>query len=154
MGNRKLTLSASAEMETLIASERSSIVDNIYKYASKKDYYTCCRECLYEVRCVLYGNAIAHTMKYIDNGLLAVIIALILNFIIIFSGTLKRRELGRVLMEGAVSSATFSNIGIAEGRKTKVYYPRSSGRSSKGRSGGGRSGGGGGFSGGSSSHGF
>ena len=149
MGNRKITLSASTQMEEYLKSERDSIVDNIYEFASDEDYYGCASECFTEVRMVIEDEAIAHTMKHIDNAIIALILALILNFLIVFVTVKKKVSVKKVVGALAVTSA-FVGADVALRASSKRYSPKSSG---SGGSGGG-GGGGGGFSGGSSSHGF
>ncbi len=154
MGNRKLTLTASTQMEEYIKSERESIVDNIYQLASGGNYYACASECFSEVKAVLNDERIAHKMKHINNALLALILALVLNFLLVFYTTTKKKNLAASLLAGSVITGVVTNAAVSKGRVTKIYSPVSSSSGSGGSSGGGSSGGGGGFSGGSSSHGF
>lgn len=154
MGNRKLTLSASTDMEKLIGKERDTIVDNVYRYATDGDYLGCALRCFEEIYEVVNDGEIAHTMKYIDNAILAIIISLILNFIIVFaSNSKKKTTAGEIVAAMAITTAV-SGVAITEGKLAKEYKPLSSGSSSSGGGGGFSGGGGGGFSGGSSSHGF
>ena len=152
MGNRKLTISSSAEFDDLIRDERDSIVDNIYKLASYSDYCGCACKCYDEIYAVLNDGKIAHTMKYIDNAILAVIVSLILNFILIFASG-KKKASTRKIVKALEGEFKVSDVKVMEGKVTKKYSPVSSG-SGGGSHGGGGGGGGGGFSGGSSSHGF
>lgn len=150
MANRKLTLSTSTGLDKVLRSERDSIVDNIYMLATNRRYYECASECFREIRAVLNDQAIAHDMKYITNGILAIILALLLNFVAVFATTRKKvskKELFNKMSE--IGDVTV--LEVEKGGSTRTYSPRS-----KGSSGGGGSsrGGGGGFSGGSSSHGF
>ena len=154
MGNRKLTLSSSTEMDDLIAYERDTIVDNVYRYATDEEYLRCASRCYDEIYDVINDIEIAHTLKYIDNALLAVLISLILNFIIVFAGSKKKTSTGKIVAALA-ASAVVADVAVKQGNKTKVYSPSSSGSGGSGGSfSGGGGGGGGGFSGGSSSHGF
>lgn len=154
MGNRKLTLSASTGMEDLIGSERDSILSNIYEKATYKDYYGCAKACFDQIQRIINNEAIAHDMKYIDNGICALIIGLLLNFIYMFN-TVRKKASKKKLLGEIVLGASLANIMINAGKVTKRYEPKSKG-SSGGGGGfhGGGGGGGGGFSGGSSSHGF
>ena len=151
MGNRKLTLSSSTAVDNMISSERDSIVDNVYTYASDGNYLACAKECFEEVYTVINDGTIAHNMKYIDNAILALIISLVLNFIIVFVTSHKKRSEG-ILKASIATATTIAGATIVKGLLTERYDPISSG--SGGSSGGGGGGGGGGFSGGSSSHGF
>lgn len=154
MGNRKITLSASTGMEDIIGSERDSIVDNIYTYASNGDYYTCAKECYHQIDIILKDGEIAHDMKHINNGILAFILGLIINFFIV-SITARKSISKKKLFGKMLDNLSLSNAVVTTGQVTKKYSPKKS-RSSgfSGGSGGGHSSGGGGFSGGSSSHGF
>lgn len=154
MSNRKLTLSCSTEMETVLSKERDSIVDNIYKLASSGDYAGCAMKCFDQVLTVLQDGKIAHTMKYIDNAILAILLALLINFIIVFARA-KQITKEEALVSASLGSIYVTNALIQKGKTTKTYSPirsSSSGSFHGGGSHGGSSGGG--FSGGSSSHGF
>lgn len=151
MNNRKITLSASTEMEELIGSERDSIVDNVYHYATDGDYYRCASRCFDQVYTVINDGYIAHTMKHIDNAILAVLFALVVNYIIVFSSR-KKKASEKELVDSLDIGGEYNGASIKKGKLVKEYSPQSS--DSSGSSGGGGGGGGGGFSGGSSSHGF
>lgn len=153
MGSRKLTLSSSTGLDEEIASERDSIVDNVYEYASDGDYLACAEECFYEVFAVLNDETIAHNMKYIDNAIIAVIISLILNYFLVFATGKKKTSARKIISTVAVTTAVTSTV-VTKGYLKKVYSPQSSGSGSSGGGFSGGGGGGGGFSGGSSSHGF
>lgn len=150
MGNRKLTLSTSARMDKMVGSERDSIIDNVYKLATNGDYYGCASKCFSQVYDVINGQKIAHQMKYIDNAIFALILALILNFFVVFATTRRRINKKKVLGEIVITTA-ITDLYIEHGKVTKRKTPKSSGGG--GFFGGGGFGGGG-FSGGSSSHGF
>lgn len=77
MGNRKLTLSSSTGMDDILRSERDTIVDNIYELATNKQYYACASECFREIKAVINNEKIAHDMKYITNGIFALILGLL-----------------------------------------------------------------------------
>ena len=149
MGNRELSLCASTGYEKLIGKERDSIIDNVYKYATNEEYYACASYCFEQIGIVLNDGSIAHTMKHIDNGILAVLFALVINYVIACSLRTKKvsvKKIRSVLDTGI----KYNGASIKKGKLEKEYSPQSS---SSGGSGGG-GGGGGGFSGGSSSHGF
>lgn len=153
MGNRKLTLSASTGMNDVLAGERDSIVDNVYRYASDEDYLNCAIKCFDQINVVYNDGVIAHKMKYIDNAILAVLLSLIVNFVVIFAT--ERKKSGNTQMLSAVNAViAIEGVKIKKGKVTKEYSPVSSGSSYSGGGSSGGSGSGGGFSGGSSSHGF
>lgn len=153
MGNRKLTLSTSAAADKVLAPERDSIVDNIYEYATAKNYYKCASECFRQIEIIFNDGEIAHDMKHINNGIIALVLGLILNLWIICATSrtsaskAKEKLLGKLIV-----GASLTNVVISEGKVIRRYKPRKS--SSGGGGGGSSGGGGGGFSGGSSSHGF
>jgi len=160
MGNRKITLSASTKMEELIGSERDSIVDNIYGLATKGKYYECASLCFSQIKTVLNDGEIAHDMKYIDNGIIAIVLGLIINFFMIFALSRnsfekeKRKLLGELSFNAMPVNAVTTPGKVIRRRKPKNTGSRGGGGSFGGGFSGGSSGGGGGFSGGSSSHGF
>lgn len=149
MGNRKLTISTSTGMDEVVASERDSIVDNIYRYATDGDYLRCATRCFEQIYDVYNDGIIAHDMKHIDNAILAVMLALFLNFIFVFASK-KGKASNSAIVKSLEAATVVAAASVTKGSLHKVYSPQSSG--SGGSSGGG--GGGGGFSGGSSSHGF
>lgn len=151
MGNRKLTLSSSTDVDDVIAPERDSIVDNVYRYASDEEYARCVERCFSEVYDVLNDVEIAHHMKYTDNAILAIIVSLIVNYLFVFASS-KKKAPKAVIASAVAVSAAFAGASVIKGKLSTTYSPISSG--SGGSGGGGGGGGGGGFSGGSSSHGF
>ena len=153
MGNRKLTLSSSTAMDDVLRSERDTIVDNIYRMATNKQYYACASECFREIKAVLHNEEIAHDMKYITNGIFALILGLIINFIAVFATTRKKVS-KKDLFTGMSMLGPLTVKNIAEGKQEKVYSPKSKGSGGGFSGGGGGRSSGGGFSGGSSSHGF
>ena len=126
----------------------NTITDNTYRYAGRGDYYGCAREAFTEIFQVLEGQRIAQPMKYASNALLALILALLLNYAFLrFSA--RGLKPGRMEMLAAVNTAYAAGRAAATfERQTKVYV--SSG--SSGRGGGFRGGGGGGFRGGGGGH--
>lgn len=152
MGNRKLTLSSSTGMDEILAKERDSIVDNIYRYATDEDYLKCAAECFDQIYTVYNDGVIAHKMKYIDNAILALILSLIVNFIVVFALEKKKPTDARIV-SALIASVAVEGAKVKMNKANRVYSPISSDSSGSGGSSRG-GGGGGGFSGGSSSHGF
>lgn len=101
---------------------------------------------------LLQGRKIAQPMKYISNALLAVVIAVVINYIIVRVYSSKRKASTKSLMNGLFEYRAFNNCNVVFTHQTKTYSPResSSGGSSGGGGGGGSSGGGGGSGGGHS----
>ncbi len=151
MDNRQIWIhSDGAVYKVITSSYADSITDNVYWDASIGDYYTCASEAFAQIHTLLTGNRIMQPMKYISNGLLALILALLINFgyICVFSRLSKPQE--KELMKkihrrfyATPPSATYTH-------QTTTYSPISS-DSDSGSSDGGSSDGGSSSSGGSSS---
>lgn len=58
-----------------------AITDNVYTYAVDGDYAGCCEAAFEQATTVISGGKIANKMKYIGNALLAIMIALFLNYL-------------------------------------------------------------------------
>lgn len=148
MDNRKIYIFSDGDVYGIVTRSRAeTITDNVYRYASNGDYYGCASEAYSEIYTILNGNAIAQPMKYISNALLAILIALLINFIIINRVTRLRRAGIGPMIHAARSSFSYTEPEAHFINETKRYSPveHSSGGGG-GFSGGG--GGGGGFSGG------
>ena len=155
MDNRNLWIvSSGAVYKTLTTAKANTITDNIYRYASKGDYYTCAKTAFSQMLSLLEGSSIAEPMKHVSNAILAVIIAMLIFFIIVNNASRAKRAGTTALLEGTlkkeVKGTAPQTVFVNE---TRRYSPvqRSSGGGG-GFSGGG--GGGGGFSGGGGGHGF
>ena len=131
------------------------ITDNVYKYASRGEYHRCILEAYSQIRDVLEGRKIAQPMKYASNALLALALAMILNYVILrLTGSAKTPSDQKILDSIVFTSAVAAPMAVFTGT-SKVYSPpsRSSGGGGGGWSGGG-GGGGGGHSGGGGGHRF
>lgn len=149
MDNRYIYIfSDGAIYKVIDESEADTITDNIYKYASNADYYGCASKAYEQIYSILKGEKIARPMKYISNILLAVCLALVLNFMIMRAMTGVKRAKNKELL--SVVEKEFRNTEpTAEFvTQSRTYSPPSSSSS------GGHSGGGGGHSGGGGGHSF
>ena len=100
MGQRMIALYSAGENYKVIGREEGYVItDNIYTYASKGDYYGCAEEAFRQVGTLLEGGRIARPMKYINNALLALILAVLINYGIISAQAAKRRA-GRAMISG------------------------------------------------------
>lgn len=151
MKNRKITLSASTNMEKLIGKKRSTIVDNIYQYATDENYYQCIKSGFEQISMVINGERIAQKMKYICNGLIAVMLGFIINFAFIFISSFRKNEYA-AFSGGNELTVDTKSVKIQKGKLIRSKLAKDSSRGSSSGGYGGSSGGG--FSGGSSSHGF
>ena len=149
MDNRYLYLdSTGAARRRITSSYADTITDNVYKYASDVDYFSCAYETFDQVYTLMQGEKIAQPMKYISNILLAVAIAMLINFFAVIAFSKKRKASAKELVSGIYSKYKVTDTRASFVNQTKTYSPQSSGGggSSGGSSGGG--GGGGGHSGG------
>ena len=133
-----------------------TITDNVYRYASRGEYYECAKSTFEQMFTVLEGGRIAEPMKYISNALLALVIALLLNFLFVRRVTEVREPKPSSRAAHAQKYFTSSPAIVTKTGTTKTYSPVSSGSSGGSGGGGGHSGGGGGggHSGGGGGHGF
>lgn len=149
--NEIFLYSDGAARRTITDSKAYSITDNTYIYATSSkdyDYYTCSYKTMEQVLALLEGRRIAEPMRYICSALLAVIAALLINYLVaMYLSRAKKADVHEVL------SGTYTNLQVngAHARflhQTKTYSPQSSG----GGGGHGGGGGGGGHSGGGGGH--
>ncbi|MBR1524854.1 MAG: TPM domain-containing protein [Lachnospiraceae bacterium] len=149
MGDRRIAIMSSGEIYKHINKSYGYIItDNIYGYATKGDYFGCAEEGFNEIVTVLYGERIAQPMRYISTLLLAVVFALLFNFMYVW---MKKGKVS-VDSETLIAAAAGAVIGTAVGKNLVSSHKTRHSSGSGGGSGGG--GGGGGFSGGGGSHSF
>jgi len=141
MGNRLLYVTGHGEAQKLVTSSYArTVTDNIYRYAGDGDYYGCAREAFDEMYRLLDGQRIAQPMKYITSALLAMILAVMVNFILVRAANTAKVPSKDEMLKGLYSQCQLNNPQMILTNTTKVYDPPSS--SSGG--GGGHGGGGGG----------
>ena len=152
MDNRKIYLYSGGRNYSVISKGKAdTITDNVYRYASKEEYYRCASETYAQIATVLSGGRISEPMRYIVNGFLALILALLINFLIVNAVTRVRRVRSRELISVANWSVDIGQPTARFTGETKRYDPV---ETSDSGSGGGGGGGGGGFSGGGGGHSF
>lgn len=148
MGDRKISIMSSGEIYKTINKNYGSIItDNIYKYATNEEYLECAGNGFDQMLTKLEGGRIAEPMRYISNFFMAVVFALIFNFLYVWIAK------GKVTVdsEALIAAAAGAVIGTAVSRNLVSSHKTRHTSSSGGHSGGG---GGGGFSGGGGSHSF
>lgn len=171
MGQRMLALYSAGDNYEVIGREEGYVItDNIYTYASEGDYYGCAESAFRQARTLLEGGRIARPMKYINNTLLALILAVLINYGIISAQAAKRRA-GRASISGdenyvpgvkagrwstinTVKALSFTGICTVIVRLIIEGMLESGGGGGSSGGGGGSHGGGGGASGGGGSHRF
>jgi uncharacterized protein len=138
--------------KTITNARAYSITDNTYIYATvshNRDYYTCTYKTLEQVLALMQGRRIAEPMKYICSALLAIIIALLLNYFIARKLSRARKASVKQILSGTYTDFNVSNPNAVFVNQTRTYSPQSSGG---GGHGGGGHGGGGGHHGGGGGH--
>lgn len=145
MDNRKIWIhSDGAVYRTVTTAYANTVTDNVYRYASREDYYQCSEEAFEQINALLKGQKIARPMKYISNVFLALILALLLNFALVSRLTKLRKPAKDSILSGAQKRFFFTQPGAEFLSETKIYSPIESGSDSGGS--GSDSGGGGGSS--------
>lgn len=148
MENRKLWIhSDGAVYKVITTAYANTITDNVYRMASNEEYFDCANEVFTQITTLLQGNKIAQPMKYINNALLAVIAALLLNFLFVSNFAKLRKPTEKQMMRQIKKHFTYTKPQVTFTHKSKVYSPiESDSGSGSGYSGGSSSGGGGGSS--------
>lgn len=148
MGQRMLYIKSNGAISEIVSNAYSNtITDNIYRYASDGDYYTCASKAYSQVYTLLGGGKIAQPMRYISAALLALVLGLMINYLIVRTVSKPRKAGTDEIIDAADVDFRLRDPAARHSHTTKVYSPvRSSGGG-----GGGSRGGGGGFSGGGGS---
>lgn len=135
----------------------NTITDNVYRYASRGNYDACAQEAFTQITMVLANRRIAQPMKHINNALLALFCAFLLNFWLAVILGRKEKPDPAEMAKAHAWSFVMKDRRKEKVSNSKTYKPLpqsdGGGSSSSGGGGGGRSfgGGGGSFSGSSSS---
>lgn len=153
MDNRNIWIFSDGTVyRTITKSYANTITDNVYRYASDARYFDCANDAFGQIHTLLEGGKVMQPMKYISNALLAVIIALLLNFAWICYFSRLKSPTSKEIMRSLESHFTHGDPTAVFTHETKVYDPVSD-SSSSGSSGGG-GGGGSSSSGGGGGHSF
>ena len=129
--------------DSLTSGKCDTITDNVYSYASSKDYYNCAMKGLEQIGQVMAGQHIAQPMKVVSNLFLALVVGFVIMYLVALGKSKTSKTSDDELLKFAAINFNANNPTDIVTGTTKTYCPRSSGSS-----GGGRSGGGGGFHGG------
>lgn len=149
MDNREIYIfSDGAVYRTITNSYANTITDNVYRYASEQNYYLCASKAFEQINKLLAGRKISQPMKYISNALLALILAVLINYFIIRVSSQGKKAAASEILKASSVKFAFHNPKKQLTGQSKVYCPSSSGSGGGshggGHSGGGHSGGGGG----------
>ena len=145
MDERMVYLYSNGEIEeTITRAYANTITDNVYAFASDGDFFTCANTALEQIHTLLLGKPIAQPMKYISNALLAIVLALLINYFLVMRASHAKKANNAELLSGIHTKVNIHNPTSRFVHQTKRYSPQNK---SSGSSGGSRS------SGGSGSHG-
>ncbi len=108
----------------------------MYRYASGGDYFSCADEAFQQIFALLQGNRIAQPMKYISNALLAVILALLLNFGLISYYMRITKPHGSEILDSIQKKFEYTKPIANFTHETKVYDPVNTDNGSSGGGGG------------------
>lgn len=151
MDNRNIWIHSNGLInKTITKSYADSITDNVYEYASDKDYYMCAYKAYEQEYTLLQGRRISQPMKYISNALIALVLAVLINYIIVRFYSSQKKASTKVLMNGLFEHRAFNSGNVVFTHQTRTYSPQQSSSGGSSGGGGGSSGGGGGSGGGHS----
>ncbi len=158
MDTRYIQIHSDGAVYKVITKDRAeTITDNVYGYASDQAYFYCANLAFTQIQSLLEGNRITQPMKYLSNGVLALFLALLINFAWVSHFSRIKKPKPEDIIANIHSQFHYSNPTAVLDHETKTYSPVSSSSSSGSRSGGGsrsRSGGGRSRSGGGGGHRF
>lgn len=152
MDNREIYIwSNGYNYRVITDSYADTITDNCYRHASNGDYYRCAEKAFTQINTLLSGSRIAQPMKWIGNVLLALALALLINYFVIrITSTGSSQKV--IDLQGTQNDFELNNVKADFIKTTKTRVESSSGGSGGG--GGGGSSGGGGGGGGGGGHSF
>ena len=153
MDNRYLQFfSDGSNYRVLTESKTNEISDNVYKYASSGDYFTCADKAFEQVATVLSGGRIVTPMRYVTNAIFAIGLVLLVNIWIVVMQRKKPDPSQIVDTMGQAHRGAVMRVRTQMTNQKRTRHVESSGGGV--HIGGGGGGGGGGHSGGGGGHSF
>lgn len=127
MDNRYLYIHNTGAISRLVTSRQCDVItDNIYTYASDGDYAGCAIAAYQQLLRLSEGGRIAQPMKYICNLLLALILALLINYAVVRAFSASRKPSTSQLLSGVYTHYSLRNPHAVFSHQTKIYSPRTS----------------------------
>lgn len=149
MDNRYLFIFSDGKNYSYINSSKANIIaDNVYRYATKGEYFKCAYKAFKQINTVLSGGKISEPMKYISNAIISLILALFIGFIYVIKSS---RIKNTIKNFDTQEEFKVNSVNVKKTGTHRDYSPKSS---NSGGSSGGGGGGGGGSSGGGGGHSF
>lgn len=127
-----------------------TITDKVYTYSASGKYYEGAMIAFRQMNTLLSGGLISEPMRYICNGFLALLIAILVNFIIVSANSKLKKATVAEMISGSIANVEADKTKIMLVNTSRVYSPASRGGGGGGGHVGG--GGGGGFHGGGGGH--
>ena len=87
--------------KTISDADCRAITDNVYSYASRGDYFSCADKALEQVLSLCRGERITRPVKHITNALIAVIFAVLVNYLAAVFSRRPRKDSGTDLTPAA-----------------------------------------------------
>ena len=145
MHNREIRIFSNGAIErTITAGCANTITDNVYGYASYEEYFTCADEAFNQEYTLLEGGRIAQPMKYMSNAVLALVLAVLINYGLVKIFTKNDKPNSDVALKNLNAQQNVRNLQDEYVNTKRIYSPVESGSSSGGGGGGSSSGGSGG----------
>lgn len=138
-------------LKTITRADARAITDNVYKSASRGDYYECADQTFSQILGKCRGERLARPVKHITNALIAVLCGILLNYYLTVYSRIPDPE---PRTKGEVNVSVTRQMASMPGISLALPIVLSSVKHYKNRSSGGSGGGGGGHSGGGGGHGF
>ena len=138
-------------LKTITRADARAITDNVYKSASRGDYYECADRTFSQILGKCRGERLARPVKHITNALIAVLCGILLNYFLTVYSRIPDPE---PRTKGEVNVSVTRQMASMPGISLALPIVLSSVKHYKNRSSGGSGGGGGGHSGGGGGHGF
>ncbi|MDE7063213.1 MAG: TPM domain-containing protein [Lachnospiraceae bacterium] len=152
MDNRNIWIYSDGDIYKIVTSSYAdTITDNVYRYASNREYFDCAYHAFEQIVSLLQGYRIAQPMKYISNALMALLVGMLINYVVIKCFARRKRVKEQELLGNIFTQCDIHQPQAVFTHQDRVYTPPSS---SGGGGGGGGHGGGGGPSGGGGGHSF
>lgn len=155
MDDREIYIYANgAALRTVSQADARAITDNIYKDASRGDYFACADGAFGQILAKCRGERLARPVKHISNLMIAVLLGVLINYFLTVRSRQPRKERRtNATVTASVSTRRSFLPGLALGIPIVVSSVRHYKNDDSG-SGGGGGGGGGGHSGGGGGHSF
>ena len=142
MKSRQICACATGGLDRVITNGKcDSIMDNVYTYASKGNYYKCAQETFSQMNLLLNGEKIAEPMKHICNVFVSIMLSQFAIYGIYSLINKNRKPSHKELIEECEVSFEHTPVSVTKTGQHKVYSPSSSDSSGIGGSssgGGGR----------------